>query len=51
MAKTSKQPKLKVLPGELEGVEAKKGTTTKRYSVSDKGRIVSLKQARRWLCA
>ncbi len=44
MAKTIKEPKLKLLPGEQwKELRLKKGTTTKRYAVSDKGRIVSFK--------
>src|SRR5688500_20158856 len=44
MAKTTKQTKLKLLAGETwKELKLKKGTTTKRYSVSDKGRIVSFK--------
>jgi len=44
MAKTIKQTKLKLLSGETwKELKLKKGTTTKRYSVSDKGRIVSFK--------
>ena len=44
MAKTTKEPKLKLLTGETwKELKLKKGTTTKRYAVSDKGRIVSFK--------
>ena len=44
MAKTIKEPKLKFLAGETwKELKLKKGTTTKRYAVSDKGRIVSFK--------
>lgn len=44
MAKTTKEPKLKLLTGESwKELKLKKGTTTKRYAVSDKGRIVSFK--------
>ncbi|AYB29810.1 MULTISPECIES: NUMOD4 domain-containing protein [Chryseolinea] len=45
MAKTTKQPKFKSLAGETwKELKLKKGTTTKRYAVSDKGRIVSFKE-------
>ena len=41
---TTKQSKLKFLTGETwKELKLKKGTTTKRYAVSDKGRIVSFK--------
>ncbi|MBT1689578.1 NUMOD4 domain-containing protein [Dawidia soli] len=41
---TTKQSKLKFLAGESwKELKLKKGTTTKRYAVSDKGRIVSFK--------
>jgi hypothetical protein len=41
---TSKPSKLKFLPGEhWKELKLKKGTTTKRYAVSDKGRMVSFK--------
>ncbi|MCD9019364.1 NUMOD4 motif-containing HNH endonuclease [Parachryseolinea silvisoli] len=41
---TTKQSKLKFLAGETwKELKLKKGTTTKRYAVSDKGRIVSFK--------
>jgi hypothetical protein len=44
MAKSVKEPKLKFLAGETwKELKLKKGTTTKRYAVSDKGRIVSFK--------
>jgi hypothetical protein len=44
MAKTTKAPKLKFLAGETwKELKLKKGTTTKRYAVSNKGRIVSFK--------
>lgn len=44
MAKTTKEPQLKLLAGETwKELKLKKGTTTKRYAVSDKGRIVSFK--------
>ncbi len=44
MAKASKEPKLKLLSGETwKELKLKKGTTTKKYAVSDKGRIVSFK--------
>ena len=44
MAKSIKEPKLKFLAGETwKELKLKKGTTTKRYAVSDKGRIVSFK--------
>ncbi|HEY9047024.1 MAG TPA: NUMOD4 domain-containing protein [Ohtaekwangia sp.] len=45
MATTSKQSKLKFLTGESwKELKLKKGTSTKRYAVSDKGRIVSFKE-------
>lgn len=41
---TTKESKLKLLAGERwKELKLKKGTTTKRYAVSDKGRIVSFK--------
>jgi hypothetical protein len=41
---TTKQSKLKFLAGERwKELKLKKGTTTKRYAVSDKGRIISFK--------
>jgi hypothetical protein len=44
MATSTKTPKLKILAGEnWKELKLKKGTTTKRYAVSDKGRIISFK--------
>src|SRR6478752_3716858 len=41
---TATQPKLKFLAAERwKELKLKRGTTTKRYAVSDKGRIVSFK--------
>jgi hypothetical protein len=42
---TLQKSKLKLLPGEnWKELKLKKGTSTKRYAVSDKGRIVSFKK-------
>ena len=42
---TSKASKVKFLPAEKwKELDLKKGTTTKRYAVSDKGRIISFKE-------
>src|SRR6188768_447300 len=42
---TSKQAKVKFLTSERwKELDLKKGTTTKRYAVSDKGRIISFKE-------
>lgn len=42
---TSKQTRVKILPGEKwKELDLKKGTTTKRYAVSDRGRIISFKE-------
>ncbi len=44
MAKTTKETHVKFLAGETwKELKLKKGTTTKRYAVSDRGRIVSFK--------
>lgn len=45
MATTTKQTKVKILSGEnWKEIKLKKGTTTKRYAVSDRGRIISFKE-------
>lgn len=42
----TKQTQLKTLPSEKwKEIDLKKGTTTKRYAISDKGRIVSFKNS------